>query len=126
MTSVVADDVEKKLRVVIAPGNGCSPIEDANWYTWCAHELRKTGLFKEVVCRSFPDPYAARESVWIPFLLNECGADASTIIIGHSSGAEAAMRLLENHQLHGCVLVSACHTDLGIENERRAGYYNRP
>jgi pimeloyl-ACP methyl ester carboxylesterase len=28
--------------------------------------------------------------------------------------------------VQGCVLVSACHTDLGIDNEREAGYYNRP
>eukprot|EP00658_Telonema_sp_P-2_P070854 TRINITY_DN60238_c0_g1_i2.p1 TRINITY_DN60238_c0_g1~~TRINITY_DN60238_c0_g1_i2.p1 ORF type:complete len:108 (-),score=24.41 TRINITY_DN60238_c0_g1_i2:193-516(-) len=26
----------------------------------------------------------------------------------------------------GCVLVSACHTDLGDENERASGYYSRP
>ena len=29
-------------------------------------------------------------------------------------------------QVHGIVLVSACVTDLGDENEAASGYYNRP
>merc|ERR1712113_300867 len=33
---------------------------------------------------------------------------------------------LESHRLRGAVLVSACHTDLGDENEAASGYYNRP
>ena len=44
---------------------------------------------------------------------------------GHSSGAEAAMRFAEQHEVKGLVLVSACVTDLGVENERLSGYYNR-
>lgn len=44
---------------------------------------------------------------------------------GHSSGAEAAMRFAETHHVKGLVLVSACVTDLGDENERLSGYYNR-
>ena len=31
--------------------------------------------------------------------------------------------MLEDHQLFGAVLVSACHTDLGDSNERKSGYY---
>ena len=41
-------------------------------------------------------------------------------------GAEAGMRLLETTRVLGLVLVSACHTDLGVESEREAGYYSRP
>ena len=33
------------------------------------------------------------------------------------------MRLLETQPLAGCVLVSACHTDLGDAGERASGYY---
>ena len=63
---------------------------------------------------------------WLPFLRNECQADETTIVVGHSSGAEAAMRLAEGTQLAGIVLVSACWTDLGEPSEAAAGYYNRP
>ena len=44
--------------------------------------------------------------------------DANTVLVGHSSGAVAAMRLLEKTPLLGAVLVSACHTDLGDAGER--------
>jgi pimeloyl-ACP methyl ester carboxylesterase len=51
---------------------------------------------------------------------------SGTVVVGHSSGAEAAMRLAETTKLRAIVLVSACHTDLGIESERASGYYSRP
>lgn len=35
------------------------------------------------------------------------------------------MRFAEQNPVKGLVLVSACVTDLGIENERLSGYYNR-
>ncbi len=68
----------------------------------------------------------AREKIWVPFLQRQCACDADTIVIGHSSGAVACMRLLESTRLRGAVLVSACHTDLGDAGERAAGYYSRP
>ena len=64
-------------------------------------------------------------SGWI-FLENELEADENTVLIGHSSGAVAAMRYAEQHRLAGTVLVAACHTDLGDPVERESGYYNRP
>ena len=73
-----------------------------------------------------PDPIKARETIWIPFILNELGADENTILVGHSSGAVAALRFLETYKLLGCVLVSACYTDLGEASERISGYYSRP
>ena len=81
---------------------------------------------KHVILEDMPDSYNASEQIWVPFLLSDCQVDENTIIIGHSSGAEAAMRLAENHKVLGLVLVCACHTDLGVESETLAGYYNRP
>jgi len=52
--------------------------------------------------------------------------DERTIVVGHSSGAVAAMRLAEQQKVLGIVLISACHTDLGLKSERIAGYYSRP
>ena len=112
------------LRVAIVPGNGCDNIANANWYSWLAERLRASNRFSEVACRTMPDPHAARRSIWLPFMLSTLGcADPSTIVVGHSSGAVAAMRLLQDTKLAGAVLVSSCHTDLGDAGEQAAGYY---
>jgi uncharacterized protein len=42
-----------------------------------------------------PDPMRARKDIWLPFIKNDLKSDENTILIGHSSGAEAAMRLGE-------------------------------
>lgn len=47
-------------------------------------------------------------------------------MIGHSSGAIAAMRFAESNKILGSVLVGGYYTDLGIEEEKQAGYFNRP
>lgn len=111
------------VRAVIVPGNGCDDILHANWYAWLQRRLLADGRFSEVVCQTMPDPHRARRSIWLPFLLSTLKADSQTVLIGHSSGAVATMRLLESNPLHGAVLVSACHTDLGEESEAQAGYY---
>ena len=115
-----------KPRVIILPGNGCTPVRDVNWYGWLENILMNSDLFSEVLLRDMPDPIEAKESIWIPFIENVLGVNENTIVIGHSSGAVAAMRLLEKHNILGCVLVSACHTDLGCESERISNYYSRP
>jgi predicted alpha/beta hydrolase family esterase len=115
------------MKIVLIPGMGCSPVATSNWYSWFASEMRKKpGL--EVVMKDFPDPNRCRESIWIPFIKNEIGLDEQTIIVGHSSGAACAMRLLENDdvKLRGAILVAAAHTDLGDEGERLSEYFNRP
>ena len=48
------------------------------------------------------------------------------MLVGHSSGAAAALRLLETTRLAGAVLVAACHSDLGDPGERESGYFDRP
>lgn len=73
-----------------------------------------------------PDPEIAHMNIWLPYIKNELQADENTIIIGHSSGAVAAMRYLEHNKLLGAVLIGACHTDLGLESEKEAGYYTDP
>lgn len=115
-------------RVIIVPGCGCSPIRDANWYEWFEQKLltQHSELFSEVILQDMPDPIIAHENIWVPFLRDTLNADENTIVIGHSSGAVAALRLAEHTRLRGIVLVSACWTDLGMESEREAGYYSRP
>jgi len=111
------------LRVVIIPGNGCDSLVGANWYLWMADRLRSEGRFSAVTASVMPDPHAARRKIWLPFMLGALAVDERTVVVGHSSGAVAAMRFLEDHRAHGAVLVSACHTDLGDAGERAAGYY---
>ena len=50
------------------------------------------------------DPHVARESVWISFIKNEIGVDEQMVVVGHSSGAICAMRLLETTKL----IIGAC------------------
>lgn len=51
--------------------------------------------------RNMPDPVGARESVWLPFMKNELQCGEDTVIVGHSSGAAAAMRFAETERVAG-------------------------
>lgn len=51
--------------------------------------------------RNMPDPVAAREGVWLPFMRRELGVGPDTVVVGHSSGAAAAMRLAETDRVAG-------------------------
>lgn len=114
-------------KIIILPGNGCDDIKRSNWYSWLQKELQRSlsGREVRVICEAMPDPYEAKEEVWVPHILEEFKCDYKTVLIGHSSGAEAIMRLIEKKKVFGVFLVSACHTDLGLESERVSGYYNR-
>lgn len=115
-------------RVVIVPGNGGGSVWDGNWYGWLAKELQRRGV--TVGIHDMPDPVRAREAKWLPFIIDRLagGAEnlANTVVVGHSSGAVAAMRLAESHRLGGVVLVSAYTSDLGDSTERKSGYFSRP
>eukprot|EP00965_Chrysotila_dentata_P198492 6178818-Pleurochrysis_carterae.AAC.3 len=110
------------MKAIIVPGNGCQNVHQANWYKWLHDRLVAKRCFDQVILRDMPDPDGAKRSIWLPFLLS-LGAASDTVLVGHSSGAVATMRLLENHRLHGAVIVSGCHTDLGYASEAAAGYY---
>lgn len=112
------------MRVVILPGNGCVNVRRSNWYGWLARELTSSGV--EVALCDMPDPNGANEKLWIECCLKELRCDATTVVVGHSSGAACAMRLAETTRLAGLCLVSAYHSDLGDAGERAAGYFGRP
>lgn len=115
----------KPVHVVILPGNGAGNVYHCNWYGWLQQRLHKPPA---VTCtlRNMPDPVCARQSIWLPFMKDtlKCGED--TVVVGHSSGAAAAMRFAEQQRLAGIVLVSAYTTDQGEELEALSGYFNRP
>ena len=46
-------------------------------------------------------------SIWLPFMKENLLVDEETIIIGHSSGACAAVRYAEENKVAGIILVGA-------------------
>jgi uncharacterized protein len=114
--------MENKIKIIFIHGNGGATIEDI-WFPYLKKELTKLGF--EVIANTFPDNILAQEKYWIPFL-QQFQPDKNTIIIGHSSGAIAAMRFAENNKILGSILVGAYHTDLNDENEKMSGYFDRP
>lgn len=112
----------KKIRVIQIHGNGGGSGKD-NWHPFVHKTLKELGL--NVLTPNFPDSTLAREKYWLPFLSNKLKADKNTILIGHSSGAIAAMRFAENNKIYGLILVATYHTDLDDKQERKSGYFNR-
>ena len=104
-------------------GNGNSKPTD-NWFPYLKEELERFGV--KVEAPQFPDALLARSSYWLPFLEHELKPDANTIIVGHSSGAIAAMRYAETHHILGSALVGTYYTDLGMETEKLSGYFDTP
>ncbi|ELR12350.1 uncharacterized protein ACA1_374170 [Acanthamoeba castellanii str. Neff] len=82
-------------KIVIVPGNHVADVKKSIWYYWCQQHLlkglnvRRLGI--PVILEDMPDPDAAHRDVWLPFIKQELRCDENTILIGHSSGAEAAM-----------------------------------
>ena len=109
-------------RAILIHGNGGATAADG-WLPFVERDLRALGL--EVINETFPDNVRARAAIWLPHL-EALGAGEDTILIGHSSGAVAALRYAETHRLLGSVLVGVCHTDLGDPGERASGYYRAP
>jgi len=114
----------RKPKLIILPGNGVLDFESTNWYGWLKRELIERGF--EVVGETMPDPLLARKKVWLPQIKDVFGADESTVIVGHSSGAVATLRYLEENRLLGTILIGASYTDLGDVTEKLSGYYKSP
>ena len=111
-----------RVKAILIHGNGGSTAGD-HWLPSVERELTALGI--DVINETFPDNFKARTEYWLPHL-ESLGADEGTILIGHSSGALAAMRYAETHRLLGSVLVGVCHTDLGDSFEAASGYYRAP
>jgi len=110
-------------NVVMIHGNGGLTAEDL-WLPEVKTELETLGF--EVIAQTMPDNIMARSHKWLPFMQDVLHADENSIIVGHSSGAVAAMRYSETHRIFGSVLVGASYTDLGIRTETMSGYFDEP
>ena len=112
------------MRVMLVPGNGDADVYSEIWYPWITKQLEKLGM--KVIAKNMPDEDLARKEYWLPFIENQLEGDEDSILIGHSSGAVAALRYAEIHKLQGIILVSVCHTDLGDEKEKASHYFDGP
>lgn len=110
-------------KVILIHGNGGGSGQD-NWFPWLKAELKKLGVACEAP--DFPDPVGAKADKWLPFLKDNLKADENTILVGHSSGAVAAMRYAETNKIYGSVLVGSYYTDLGYDDEKASGYFDTP
>lgn len=111
------------MRFVFLHGNGGSSGSE-NWFPSVAAALRSAGY--EALTPDLPDPVLARAAVWLPFLERELHVDDSTVLVGHSSGAVAALRYAQTHRIAGAALVGAYCSDLGMEEEKQSGYFDGP
>lgn len=58
-----------KQRVIIVHGSAITPgIVNRHWYKWLEAELLKLGF--DAIAPPFPDEKEAKDSIWIPFLIN--------------------------------------------------------
>eukprot|EP00192_Tetraselmis_astigmatica_P019417 CAMPEP_0117665778 /NCGR_PEP_ID=MMETSP0804-20121206/10002_1 /TAXON_ID=1074897 /ORGANISM="Tetraselmis astigmatica, Strain CCMP880" /LENGTH=215 /DNA_ID=CAMNT_0005473235 /DNA_START=521 /DNA_END=1169 /DNA_ORIENTATION=+ len=115
-------------KIIIVPGNGSGDVRSSNWYGWMEAKLLSKGY--KVALEDMPDPVRARENKWVPFIVSTLAGGPKELeqclVVGHSSGAAAAMRLAETHRLYGMVLVAAYTSDLGDQLEAQSGYFSRP
>eukprot|EP00740_Mantoniella_antarctica_P007866 CAMPEP_0181355032 /NCGR_PEP_ID=MMETSP1106-20121128/3678_1 /TAXON_ID=81844 /ORGANISM="Mantoniella antarctica, Strain SL-175" /LENGTH=162 /DNA_ID=CAMNT_0023467735 /DNA_START=89 /DNA_END=578 /DNA_ORIENTATION=+ len=77
--------------------------------------------------KNMPDPHVCREKVWMPFIANELGgSNPECVVVGHSSGAVAALRLAERQKLKGIIKWLGMTPTWYDANERASGYFDRP
>ena len=114
---------QKNSCLMIIPGNDGTPIQETFWYSWFASSLSKVFPTLQIILKDMPDAKQAREIYWLPFIEQEISPYTKKFLIGHCSGAQAIMRLLEKTIIDGVFLLSACINDLGMIEERISGYY---
>lgn len=111
------------MKVMIIPGNDNTSIT-SNWYPYVKTELEKLGL--EIIAENMPDAKLARKEIWIPFIKEKLAREKNSILIGHSSGAVAILKFLEENKCKIAILVGVCHSDQDDELEKKSGYFNEP
>lgn len=108
-------------EVVIIPGGHATP-ED-NWYLEAEDSLQQQLGRRSIRIAIAEMPSSYQADAWLSHMQNELKLDEHSIVIGHSSGAVAAMRYAEEFTLGGIVLVAAHHTHCGYFEEKRSGFF---
>jgi len=108
-------------EVVIIPGGHATP-ED-NWYPEAEYSLQQHLSIRGIKLATADIPSELRADKWLSYMQDVLKLGEHSIVIGHSSGAVAAMRYAENHHLGGTVLVAAHHTHCGYFEEKISGFF---
>lgn len=109
------------MRIIMVHGYKASP--DMNFWPWLQRELIDRQF--EVVAPVLPNPEEPDRDAWTKALLEAVGPmDDQDIVVGHSLGGAAALRLLEAAEArttpHACLLIS---TPWMIKDERFRGFF---
>ena len=109
------------MRIILVHGFKSSP--QANFFPWLERELRSRGY--DVVIPPLPDAENPDRDVWTEALVDACAPlTEHDIIVGHSLGGAAALRMLEASEArstpHAAVLVSSPWM---IKDERFRGFF---
>lgn len=105
------------MKAIIVHGWGAD--SGSNWFPWLKRELEKLGI--ETVCPDMPDPHYPMKQEWMDELRTIVPSFAEKdeiILIGHSLGGPAILRLLETfgkgEKARAAILVSGFTGDIGI------------
>jgi len=79
------------MRVLILHGWGAN--SQSNWFPWLKKELEKRG--HRVYCPDLPDSQYPKIKEWLTVVRNLIGDFNDIVIVGHSLGAVAIPRILE-------------------------------
>ena len=99
------------VKVIILHGTTSRP--ERSWFPWLSWQCLGLGLDPYVP--RLPTPQNQSLETWLMAYKEQCPPlDDSTILVGHSTGAPFALRLLESSEtpIKGCLLVSAFSTRL--------------
>lgn len=111
-------------NAIILHGTGDSPNDF--WFPWLKKELEKRGY--EVWLPSLPNPEFPNLKEWIPFIIKNGKFTEETIIVGHSSGAQIILSLLEkiDVKIKQAILVSGYAKALrkDMDSEKNVDEYN--
>ena len=111
------------MRIIFIHGNDTLHWS-YGWAPWLKKSVEELGIAS--VFETFPDSIIARKKYWLRFLKQTLAAGKEDILVGHSSGALAAMRYAEDTKIRGSILISPSYTDLGSELEKQSGYFDGP
>ena len=106
------------MKALIVHGWGAD--SSSNWFPWLKTELEKSGI--ETFCPDLPNTQNPVKEDWIETLRAQAEFKGDIILIGHSLGCPAILRLLESFEkgenARAAILVSGFAHDIGIPQIR--------